>query len=766
MKNTKLQQIAALAFSLLLSATAWAAPTSGTPYNTDPQNEYVQDSTTDAINNVNMILCIMNGMNMSGSGMINGGAYVALVDMNKCKAQGGSSDTSSSSSGASASANYMTAIVDVTRASTADPMIANVWMSMTEQGRPPEDIYVKVRATSSPTDVPPYGVFRLDFMGKDHASGASQMNGYIDSASGLLQYFENGVNSSNVALALSAAQTTSGHGTMRVQDRNTLAYTTYNFNYDTNNFRRDDGTNDRCFDRLKANAGRSVWRYGTYKDSDGTRVDQANPSFPTTATYGGNSYYGYAGYWGVGFQGLDLNTIPDANPVSGLVVHDQRPAHTSDTFSLSKVSGKLTKWTRNAKTLADMDGIPFYFGADLTGKTTGGSPAVTSWGNWQMHWDNTNARFVVTGSQVCNPGAPCALTSLTTPATVNLGALNGIPIAGWSDSFGGSFNIPSSATDHVGTDAVYYFSQSLVIPGSVGAPTALYCLNNCPDATSVNAANAFTNGTAPSPFGGTTGSQWFYAPATANTVTYAYGSGGLTNASIPMIITNAAFYAASTNFQYGVQTGRLFTSALLTTDCPAWVTTGNASAVCEPPNPAEYYTWSTSRDQWNQSMWLTHTNGASSGTVVTFDPPQNIQYTVPSGAAYGTWAGKNIQLQFNGFGNLGGIPGYCVNPVDNTVANCNQNTRYVPAFSIPDGATMTLGATTLVVKALDAEIRLKDMGVGATVCPTLSVTQTLTLPTATGNHDVSAAPGTYSIGTTRPTVSNSTPKVIDGVVQY
>jgi hypothetical protein len=161
-------------------------------------------------------------------------------------------------------------------------------------------------------------------------------------------------------------------------------------------------------------------------------------------------------------------------------------------------------------------------------------------------------------------------------------------------------------------------------------------------------------------------------------------------------------------------------------------------------------------------MWLTHTNGASNGTIVTFDPPQNIQYTVPNDATtYGTWANKAVQLQFNGFGNLGGIPGYCVNPVDNTVANCNQNTRYVPAFSIPDGATMTLGATTLVVKALDAEIRLKDIGVGATVCSSLPLSSSLTLPTAAGNVDVSTV-----IGATKPTVSNTSPKVIDGVVQY
>ena len=75
--------------------------------------------------------------------------------------------------------------------------------------------------------------------------------------------------------------------------------------------------------------------------------------------------------------------------------------------------------------------------------------------------------------------------------------------------------------------------------------------------------------------------------------------------------------------------------------------------------------------------------------------------------AYGSYSGLPILLQFDGFGNLQGIPGYCVNPVDNSVEDCNvSGASYVPMFSLPDGTTMTLpslsGSTTtpLIVKAL------------------------------------------------------------------
>jgi hypothetical protein len=142
---------------------------------------------------------------------------------------------------------------------------------------------------------------------------------------------------------------------------------------------------------------------------------------------------------------------------------------------------------------------------------------------------------------------------------------------------------------------------------------------------------------------------------------------------------------------------------------------------------------------------------------------------VPNDATtYGTWAGKNLQLQFNGFGNLQGIPGSCVDPVDNSPADCSTaGARYVPAFSIADGETMTLKhadntTSTLIVKALDAEVRLANVA----GCAGVSLAQpstSLTLPTTADAHDPSNSSDAYYIGT-EPTVTDA-PKVIDGVIQ-
>src|ERR1700737_2050564 len=122
--KTKILACTVLAVGSLTSAAHAAIP-STSAYSTDPQSEYVQDSTSDSISSLNMILCIFGSMG-AGS-MVNAGPYIALVDMNKC-------DSKKASGAASGATNYATAVLDVTRTSNNDPMLGKVWLSMTEQG--------------------------------------------------------------------------------------------------------------------------------------------------------------------------------------------------------------------------------------------------------------------------------------------------------------------------------------------------------------------------------------------------------------------------------------------------------------------------------------------------------------------------------------------------------------------------------------------------------------------------------------------------------
>jgi hypothetical protein len=304
---------------------------------------------------------------------------------------------------------------------------------------------------------------------------------------------------------------------------------------------------------------------------------------------------------------------------------------------------------------------------------------------------------------------------------------------------------------------VYYYAQSTVVPGS--SSLALYCLSQCPTAASLA---AFTAGNAQStPYGNGTGQQWYNAAA-ANTVSYSFDAGGLEDNSggtaVPMVLEQPGQYPQGSMYaQNGINTGRLFDAPLTSQNCTGMVPVGT---VCEPANPTTYYNWVTGAQQWQQSLWL-----STGGSAVAFDPPQNIPYTVPGGAEYGSFAGKSILLQFNGFGNLYGIPGSCVDPVNNADVSCSTpNARYVPLFSLPDGATMTLPnpSTPLLVKALNAEVRLANLGPSAsTACAAMSLA-TVAPPTG-GTHDPGNSSDAFYIGT-KPVVT-AAPKVIDGVVQ-
>jgi hypothetical protein len=745
MKRIVVKSAAATAL-LIASLTAQAQIPANAAYNTDPQNEYVQDDTSQGIDNLNTVLCVIGGM--SAGDMVNTGPYIALIDMNKCESKGNGSNST-----VAGATNYATAVVNVTRASNADPMIGKLWLSMTENGGT-TDVFAYLSASQSPSITAPYGVFRMDYLGtKDGQPG---FNGFVDAQPASISQYETGPNSSNSGMTLTASSTSAGSGTIAI-----VGGAQFDFAFDAANFRRSDGTNDLCFDRAKANAQRSVWQYGTYNASDGSRVDMAHPGFPIQASYGGSSYYGFANYWGINFQGLDLNTIADAQPIANLSVTDQRPKNTN-TYALSKVSGKLTKWTQQATTLNALDGIPFTVGGiDLTGLTT---PAVTppsgnNW-QWQLQWSSAHLTFTVTGTQTCSTSG-CFVTPVNPAASVNVDAFNNTPLSGWADSYGGNINIASTTAPHVATDVVDYYLQSTVIPGS--AALNLQCLNQCPTAT---ALAAFQIGGQPSPFGNGTDQQWFSAPALINTVAYSFGSGGLEDISgatpVPMVLAQITQYPPNSPYaQNGINTGRLFdasTTPLSQANCPSNMQSG--STVCEPANPASYYTWQTGTQQWDQSLWLT-----SGANVVPFDAQQNIQYTVPAGAAYGSYAGLPILLQFDGFGNLNGIPGYCVDPLNNATVDCGTtpNARYVPMFSLPDGATMKLdSSTTLIVKALSAELRLKNLGASASsACVSMPLTPVT--PPSGGTHDPSSSADSEYLGT-KPTVS-SAPKVIDGVVQ-
>ena len=235
------------------SGLAAAAPPATSPYFTDPQNPSVQDVTACCIGSLNMVLCVIERRILATWSTPGRTSRWSTW----CQANNGGS--SSASAGAT---NFANAVVEVTRASNSALMIGKVWLSLTEEGST-TNVYVYLSANTVAGERPPYGAFRMDYIGEK--DGSAGFNGYIDSTTpGEIKFLESGQQSSNTALAMSTSSSTAGSGTMFVGGNGGgSSPVTFNFSYNPGYFRRSDGTNDQCFDRSSANATTAVWQYGT-----------------------------------------------------------------------------------------------------------------------------------------------------------------------------------------------------------------------------------------------------------------------------------------------------------------------------------------------------------------------------------------------------------------------------------------------------------------------------------------------------------------------
>jgi hypothetical protein len=348
-------------------------------------------------------------------------------------------------------------------------------------------------------------------------------------------------------------------------------------------------------------------------------------------------------------------------------------------------------------------------------------------------------------------------------------------VFGWSQSLGGEVFIRDVANLATPTQVdVVYREQSLVFPTDI--PADLRCLGDCPSVASMTAF--FTNQQgANSPYiTGTQGAEWNPSGVPAANVV-SYGPDGNTGElkiaaeASAIVVTNADWLSSQPQYQWGLRTGKLFSAA----DEAAVLCEGSTTNYCgnKLNDLPVYYQWETGTKQWNQFFALRALSGNCAGSndaFCRFDAPLNVTYTVPNdAAAYGEYAGRELVLQYGGFGNLWGIPGVCVNRFDNTPVDCSQggmNTRWVPAFMIPFDATLgtvVAGSTTYYAKWLEREVRFSQ--VALSTCSTLTLPDSsLALPTAAGYQNPGVDTSATYIGT-MPTVTEA-PRVIDGEVKY
>jgi hypothetical protein len=750
------------------AATASASPPATSAYFTDAQTSHVQDATSESIGQVNMITCVFHSMRPDA--LVNQGAYVALIDKNKCDAAKASSATNSGdSSGASQAPEYMTAVVNSTRASNTAPMLVSAWISIDQDGTP-VTVFAHLSATAAPSASDPYGTFRLDYCGKLASGGGScLMNGYMQAGNGTLGYYEadgGGGNGSEVtALALASVGTTSGSGSVNVtRSYNNTSTSIFDFAYNSSYFLRTDGSANMCFSRDASDpeTGISVWRYGLYDSVTGERITR-DSGFPIQYTSGGTTYQGYVGYYG-------LSSQPGATaPADGSTVAKidyQNGSATTASYTVVNKGGRLTRFTRQNTTLKLIDQVHFN---SFIGNVTG-SNLPDSNTQYELYWDDSSGQFIAVNEMQCSQNG-CQTMPLGSPVAVDPAFWSNasMGIQGWSQSLGGDLFVDLANTGTpVDTTAVAYHVQDLVYPDDSSLPSALHCVSNCPTAATLQSYLAQGSGT--SPYDSATYNAW---QPTTTPVAYTLDGNVLVNSSSPVVDTVAADYEGSQMYQNGVMSGRLVEN-LADAQCGT-DQSGNPQYCDWKMSSADvYYQWQTGPRSWDQFTAIKD----SSGSFVHFDAPLNVSFKVPGNVAgsspYGSYANTNLILQYGGFGDLWGIPGNCVSSATNQAVDCNDPSgaaRYVPAFAIPydpnanpQQGVVTTSTQSYLVKWLDREIRFAQEPAATCNSAGLSTTHA-TLPDASGLQNPSDSSSAVYNGV-EPQPTNTAPRVIQGEVMY
>ncbi|MBK8972444.1 MAG: hypothetical protein IPM37_14290 [Hahellaceae bacterium] len=750
-----------LALAIAVAAApiaSFAAPGSDSDYVTDPQFSFVEDATSRGIGMVNMITCFIGAM--APDQLVNQGDYIALIDQGKCDTNSRSNSSNSGSTNAGASAaDYMTVYVNSSRESNTTPMVTKAWFEDSNEGIE-STIFVRASATSAPSDDNPYGDFRLDFRGRSDSGNDDDflLRGYLEAGTNGVTFYQEevaGDHASTTALKLNTEGTTSGSGRLYMVEESGFGNSDSEFSFAFNDdyFLRD----SQCFSRDANDAAMSVWRYGVYDADTGERVE-LNSGFPIEYTPSGQStvYHGYLGYYGLHLPPEAATALAaEDSPEVERVEYGGGDEPTRTPYEVVQLGGKLMKYTRNEKTLAEIDGVRFtVFVAD---NASAFFANAENFQQYEAYWDDDSSTLKVTGSFGCDSNG-CSNRSFDTPVNGSLDYfVTRGGVRGWSQSLGGELYIAVeglSGTPDSSAIEVTYRSQNLVYPSEM--PGTLYCLNDCPTASSIN---AFVNQTDQAPvFSPMENSNNWGETLSADVVEYTTLDGLLVDGNSSEVeITDSSALENFPQYHHGLRSGRLFTS-LDDAECQP-----SSGTYCDHKafNLETYYVWETGPNSWNQFAAVKD----DEGEYVEFDAPWQFSYTVPEGQRYGQFAGQQIVLEYGGFGNLWGIPGQCVNFVTNEPASCEQqNTRYVPAFAIPGGATVTRGDDTYLVKWLDREIRFAKRDASECSALTVPTANEVTLPTVDDYQDPSDENGDNYIGA-KPTLDTA-PRVIHGSVKY
>jgi len=679
--------------------------TSGEDITVDETETFVYERSAEAFQTANYILCWM-GQTRAGQ-MIGQGNYKAQIDKSLC----------GESSGNSNAPQYEMWTVNSTRAD-GEPMIVKAWIptDSDDNGEPDSVIYAQSKVYKSPSDNHPWGHFKMAFSMRQGTttSGTEIFKGYLKTkkkkdGSNVLQFYNPQLESDGTTSQFSVAvRKKDGAGTAittmpkyNQSHQLTGDQKSYKIAFSKKYFYKQKTVGSTQSDPICLRRDKylqSAWRYGLYHDN-GSRLN-INSGFPIKATTSGTDYYGYIGYYGLW---MPSEAGVGDNSTVAKMDFSEAADQAGDNYTVRSWGGKLSKWTKKTVTLASIKNIPLTWmdGSD-------------NYKQKRVYWNGSN--FIIDGeaNSTTYMMEDVSETTLTLNSTT---APYGFHF--YSQALGGDGSLqltygtyPNHTTPSApsGSTNVNFNTRESVFPGD-SVPSKLACYSQCPNPATLASGDqqtAFYN------FQGTDNAS--------ATNAYMYSFDNTTNGMVlkqDNDSASAVLASANQNFEWGLQSGILFdnTTANYNSLRCSW----DNNSICPwdaRTDLSSFYTWETGTQDWNKLTILL----ASDNSSVRFDPPMSVKYT-HSGTSSNTgksYDNVSFYLEYGGFGNLWGLPSFCINRKNGEKVSCanDDSTRYIEDIMVPAYADVTQtadGSTNYIVKPLEIEQTMRKAS-SASVC--------------------------------------------------
>jgi hypothetical protein len=396
------------------------------------------------------------------------------------------------------------------------------------------------------------------------------------------------------------------------------------------------------------------------------------------------------------------------------------PDSAGDNYTVLEYGGKLMKYEKQTITLSSIKNIPFEW-FDMS-----------SYAAKRVYWDGSNLKVDgqrVNGYWVDNDTSTLTLTAANAAYGFNF----------YSRALGGDGQIElayatqgAAPTAPADNSSVIFNTQTPIFPGD-SVPSTLACYSQCPDPSTIATGedNQYSSSSAYLP------NKWNWGTEIDNvsgptpyTYTFDNTTAGMLlqydNGSVQDIVLSSA----NSNMPWGFRSGVLFDNSTFDNDTSArqadyaaLTCNWNSNYLCPwqaRGGLSTFYIWQTGTDDWQKLTVLVD----SDNTSVTFDPPMIVKYT-HSGTSSNS--GKNYDnssfyLEYGGFGDLWGVPSYCVSTVTGEKVDCaaasQGTTRWVNEFVVPATTVVTEagGTTEYVVKPLEVEQTMPEASGEASDC--------------------------------------------------